>query len=104
VELLRASHAESSRGLVDDLNLVLGKRPWGFDYTDLGVACEVWHGSKDEKIALSSSVSLAREMRDCQLHVVEGASHSLMTNSSVVMQVFESIVKHWQAVSPSGAR
>ena len=94
LDLLKASHAESARGLVDDLNLVLGKRPWGFGYADVRVACEVWHGSKDERIPLSSSISLTKEMRDCMLHVVEGANHSLMTNSEVVIEVFESICKH----------
>ncbi|SPO19899.1 uncharacterized protein UTRI_00295_B [Ustilago trichophora] len=94
LELLRASHAESARGLVDDLNLVLGKRPWGFGYSDLQVSCEVWHGSKDERIPLSSSVSLSREMRDCSLRIVEGAGHSLMTSTDVVVEVFESIRKH----------
>ncbi|SOV08571.1 uncharacterized protein UDID_00395 [Ustilago sp. UG-2017a] len=93
VELLKASHAESARGLVDDLQMVLGKRPWGFGYTDLQADCEVWHGSKDERIPLSSSINLSREMKACSLHVVEGASHSLMTNSEVVVEVFESIRK-----------
>ncbi|SNX81564.1 uncharacterized protein MEPE_00269 [Melanopsichium pennsylvanicum] len=94
LDLLRASHSESARGLVDDLNLVLGKRPWGFGYADLQIACEVWHGSKDERIPLSSSISLSKEMKGCVLHIVDGASHSLMTNSDVVIQVFESICKH----------
>lgn len=94
VDLLKASHAESARGLVDDLQMVLGKRPWGFGYTDLQLPCEVWHGSKDERIPLSSSISLSKEMKNCLLHVVEGASHSLMTNSEVVLEVFESIRKH----------
>ena len=94
LDLLKASHAESARGVVDDLNLVLGKRPWGFSYADVPIACEVWHGSKDERIPLSSSISVAKEMRECTLHVVEGASHSLMTNSEVVVEVFESIRKH----------
>lgn len=94
IELLRASHSESARGLVDDLNLILGKRPWGFAFSDVKLACEVWHGSKDERIPLSSSMSLSREMRDCLLHVVDGASHSLMTNSEVLIEVFESIREH----------
>ena len=94
LHLLKASHAESARGLVDDLNLVLGKRPWGFGYEDLRLACEVWHGSRDERIPLSSSVSLSKEMRDCTLHIVEGASHSLMTNAQVVIEVFEGIRGH----------
>lgn len=92
--LLNASRTESARGLVDDMSLVLGKKPWGFDYADVQVACEVWHGSKDERIPLSSSVKLSREMRNCSLHVIDGASHSLMTNTSVVVEVFESIRKH----------
>ncbi|CDR98672.1 uncharacterized protein SPSC_02490 [Sporisorium scitamineum] len=100
LDLLRASHAESARGLVDDLNLVLGKRPWGFSYADVQIACEVWHGSKDERIPVSSSMTLAKEMRDCTLHVVDGASHGLMTNSEVVVEVFESIRKY--AISSDG--
>ncbi|TKY90485.1 hypothetical protein EX895_000483 [Sporisorium graminicola] len=101
LDLLKASHAESARGLVDDLNLVLGKRPWGFSYADVQIACEVWHGSKDERIPVASSTHLAKEMRDCRLHVVEGASHGLMTNSEVVIEVFESIRKY-AALSSDG--
>lgn len=93
-DLLKASHSESARGLVDDLNIVLGKRPWGFGYADVHLACEVWHGSKDERIPLSSSISLAKEMSDCVLHIVDGASHSLMTNTNVILEVFESIREH----------
>ncbi|KAJ9476908.1 hypothetical protein PHBOTO_000588 [Pseudozyma hubeiensis] len=94
LDLLKASHAESARGLVDDLNLVLGKRPWGFDYADVDKTCEVWHGSKDERIPLTSSINLTKEMRMCTLHVVDGATHSLMTNTKVVMEVFESIRRY----------
>ncbi|SJX60290.1 uncharacterized protein SRS1_11604 [Sporisorium reilianum f. sp. reilianum] len=101
LDLLKASHAESARGLVDDLNLVLGKRPWGFSYSDVQIACEVWHGSKDERIPVASSINLAKEMRDCTLHVVDGASHGLMTNSEVVVEVFESIRKY-AAISSDG--
>lgn len=91
--LLKASHAESARGRVDDLNLILGKRPWGFGYADVHVDCEVWHGSKDERIPLSSSINLSKEMPNCTLHIVDGAGHSLMTNTKVVVEVFESIRK-----------
>ena len=89
--LLRASHAESFGGSALDLSLILGKRPWGFDFTDIQHSCRIWHGSKDDRIGLGSSLWMERQLRDCSVKVVEGAGHNLMTNSAVILEVLEHI-------------
>ncbi|SPO34735.1 uncharacterized protein PSFLO_00206 [Pseudozyma flocculosa] len=91
VALLRASHSESQRGSASDLSLVLGKKPWGFDFTDVRHPCRIWHGSRDERVSLASAKWMERSLDDCRLHVVEGAGHNLMTNTAVIFEVLESI-------------
>ncbi len=91
--LLNASRTESARGLVDDMSLVLGKKPWGFDYADVQVPARCGTGARMNGFLFELSQAVL-EMRDCSLHVIDGASHSLMTNISVVVEVFESIRKY----------
>ncbi|KAE8243781.1 hypothetical protein A4X13_0g6951 [Tilletia indica] len=94
--LLRASHAESLKGGTADLMAILGRtsRPWGFTYTDVEHRIKVWHGDRDERISLSSAQWMEQEMKDCELIVVKGAGHGLMTNVMVVMEALESIDRH----------
>lgn len=80
--LLRASYAESLRGGTSDLMVILERtsKPWGFKYSDVDRRVKVWHGDKDERISMSSVKGLEAEMKACQVKVVEGADHSLMTS------------------------
>lgn len=91
--LLRASHAESQRGSTNDLMTILGgsrgSKPWGFTYADVTHPTRVWHGDKDERIGLSGALWMEREMQECTLKVVKGANHSLMTNTTVVIEALE---------------
>ncbi|UZJ56533.1 hypothetical protein CBS101457_005853 [Exobasidium rhododendri] len=91
--LLRASHSESLRGGgTNDLLVILGRssqKPWGFTYTDVEHNILVWHGDKDERINLSSVLWMEREMKECKVNLVKGATHGLMTNISVVVEALE---------------
>ncbi|KAK0552392.1 hypothetical protein OC846_002899 [Tilletia horrida] len=91
--LLRASHAEALRGGSADLMAILGRssRPWGFAYTDVVHPVKVWHGDRDERISLASAQWMEQELPHCELIVVKGANHSLMTNVTVVMEALESL-------------
>jgi hypothetical protein len=107
--LLRASHAESLRGSTPDLLTILGTnsssssstsssttsssskktKPWGFSFSDVTHPLKVWQGDKDERIGLGSAFWRERECAKCELRVVKGAGHGLMTNSKVMMEVLE---------------
>ncbi|GAA5902912.1 hypothetical protein JCM8208_006509 [Rhodotorula glutinis] len=113
--LLRASHAESSSsGGTADLLVLLERaspaagagapRGMGFAYGDVPHRCKVWAGDRDDRISLASVRWLERELdrglagagvgpkdKGCEVRVVEGADHSLMANSSVMLEVLESL-------------
>ncbi|GAA5844913.1 hypothetical protein JCM9279_000043 [Rhodotorula babjevae] len=115
--LLRASHAESSSsGGTADLLVLLERTSTasssapgaplgtGFAYGDVPHRCKVWLGDKDDRISLASVRWLERELdrglagagagprdKGCEVRVVEGADHSLMANSGVMIEVLESI-------------
>lgn len=96
--LLRASHAECSRGgSTTDLLVILGRasqRPWGFTYADVKHPVRVWHGEKDDRVSVSSVLWMEREMSDCQLTLLKGAGHNLMTHPEAVIEALESIAAH----------
>ncbi|PWN21402.1 hypothetical protein BCV69DRAFT_311913 [Microstroma glucosiphilum] len=110
--LLRASHAESLRGSTPDLLTILGihssssssssgptssskrTKPWGFTFSDVSHPLKVWQGDKDERIGLGSAYWLERECMQCELVVVKGAGHGLMTNSKVMLEVLESLASY----------
>nr|GAT49783.1 predicted protein [Mycena chlorophos] len=98
--LIAASHAESSRGMHNDLLQILNheNHPWGFSYTHYPHRVCVWYGDKDEKIAENAVRWMERNMgRDkCTVNVVKGADHALMYKSSVVVDVLEQLLTYWQ--------
>lgn len=76
--LLRASHAES-QGSSADLGVILNYEGT-FDYSGMSGALKVWYGDRDDRISLTSMKALERAMPACQLRIVPGADHSLMTS------------------------
>lgn len=95
--LLAASHAESARGLNADFLCILNHdhKPWGFRYMSFPHAVKVWYGDKDEKIGEAGVRWMEKVMRNCDVKIVKGASHSLMTNATVVVEALESIADAW---------
>ncbi|KAF7319973.1 hypothetical protein MKEN_00781200 [Mycena kentingensis (nom. inval.)] len=98
--LIAASHAESSRGMHNDLVQILNhdNHPWGFSYTHYPHRVCVWYGDKDEKIAENAVRWMERNMGEdkCTVKVVKNADHALMYKSSVVVEVLEQLLAHWQ--------
>ncbi|KAF7306687.1 hypothetical protein MIND_00460400 [Mycena indigotica] len=98
--LIAASHAESAGGMHNDLLQILNheNHPWGFSYTHYPHRVSVWYGDKDEKIAENAVRWMERNMGQdkCTVNVVKGADHALMYKSSVVVEVLEQILAHWQ--------
>ena len=91
--LLQASHAEALSGGTADLLTILGKasKPWGFSHEDVGHPCKIMWGELDDKISESSMRRLEREMTSAQLTILPGQGHNLMTSSTVMVDVMESL-------------
>jgi hypothetical protein len=97
--LIAASHAESSKGMHNDLLQILNhdNHPWGFSYSHYPHGVNVWYGDKDEKIAENAVRWMEKNMGDkCSVKVVKGADHALMYKSSVVVEVLEQLMGYWQ--------
>ncbi|KAJ6519561.1 hypothetical protein C8R45DRAFT_886183 [Mycena sanguinolenta] len=97
--LIAASHAESSKGMHNDLLQILNhdNHPWGFSYSHYPHKVNVWYGDKDEKIAENAVRWMEKNMGDkCSVKVVKGADHALMYKSGVVVEVLEQLLAHWQ--------
>ncbi|CAE6538170.1 unnamed protein product [Rhizoctonia solani] len=95
--LLQASHAESLKGGTADLLSILERdsKPWGFSYADVRQPVRVWYGDRDDKIGVGSVRWMERVMKSCEVRIVKGAGHSLMTHAEVVVEVLESIAREW---------
>ncbi|KAJ7706458.1 hypothetical protein B0H17DRAFT_919505 [Mycena rosella] len=103
--LIAASHAESAKGMHNDLLQILNhdNHPWGFSYSHYPHEVNVWYGDKDEKIAENAVRWMEKNMGEdrCSVKVVKGADHALMYNSSVVVEVLEQVLGYWQPGEPS---
>ncbi|KAJ7630678.1 hypothetical protein FB45DRAFT_542819 [Roridomyces roridus] len=99
--LIAASHAESAKGMHNDLLQILNheNHSWGFSYSHYPHQVKVWYGDKDEKIAENAVRWMEKNMGQdrCSVKVVKGADHALMYKSSVVVEVLEQILGYWQA-------
>lgn len=97
--LMRASHAEALKGSTQDLLAILerpGARPWGFSYTDVRKHVKVWYGDKDERIGMGSVRWMEKTMKDCEVKIIKGEGHGLLTNAEVVIEVLENIAAEWK--------
>lgn len=65
--------------------IILSEKSWGFDYRDITCASKVWIGDRDDRITLSSIRAMQKGLKDCEVKVVDGADHGLMTSESVVL-------------------
>ena len=83
--LLRASYAESMSGGTGDLMIILSEKSWGFDYRDIVCGSKVWIGDRDDRITMSSIRAMQKGLKDCEVKVVAGADHGLMTSEFVVL-------------------
>ncbi|KAM0788704.1 hypothetical protein ACM66B_002800 [Microbotryomycetes sp. NB124-2] len=100
--LLRASHAESLRGSTADLMVILERTSKSSStpavrYENMAKKVKVWYGDKDERISINSIRTLeANLLGRCEVRIVEGADHNLMTNGQVMLEVLESLAREWQ--------
>jgi hypothetical protein len=102
--ILQASHAEALQGGSADLMSILGRdsKDWGFSYSHIEHPCRVWLGDKDDKIGERGVRWMEREMKHCQVEIVAGEGHNLMTSSRVVLMVFSRLqpdVRTWMSRS-----
>ncbi|KAK4055746.1 hypothetical protein OIV83_000293 [Microbotryomycetes sp. JL201] len=100
--LLRASHAESLRGSTADLMVILERTSKSSSgpavrYENMSKRVKIWYGDKDERISINSIRTLEANLHGrCEVRVVDGADHNLMTNGQVMLEVLESLAREWR--------
>lgn len=62
-------------------------------YSDLKVPAKVWYGAEDDKVSEKTMRWLERVLDQCELRIVEGQGHNLMTSVGVMWEVFESLAR-----------
>jgi pimeloyl-ACP methyl ester carboxylesterase len=72
----REALAAGLAGFVAEVSLAAGR--WGFSLRDVKPPVELWHGTDDRSTPLTMARSMARELPDAVLHVLEGEGHFLM--------------------------
>lgn len=110
--LQQASHAECEPGTTADLlSIVLNReqtrRPWQYalNYADYRLPVKVYWGDQDDKISEKSVRWLERTMTaGCELQVLPGEGHNLMTSSGTMLDVFQSLAAEIEAARKAAAR
>jgi hypothetical protein len=65
----------------------------GIAYTETDVAIKCWHGMDDTMVPLGAAMWMQREMKRFLLFAVEGATHNILLDMSIMRAVFMDIVK-----------
>ncbi|KAJ2980137.1 hypothetical protein NUW58_g7026 [Xylaria curta] len=68
----------------------------GFRYVDITRPVVIHHGSKDTRVPVDNVRWLGKAMRRCEVRVLEGQTHGLMANASVMGGVLVEISKEWE--------
>lgn len=69
-------YRQGGRGMYDEA-LVLA-RPWGFEFADIRVPVEIWHGERDEVVPFAMSAHLAESIPGARLKVFPDEGHHLL--------------------------
>jgi pimeloyl-ACP methyl ester carboxylesterase len=64
---------QGSRGLVDDMRVVL--EPWGFQPADITAEVMIWHGRRDDHVSPRVAERYATTIRRCECTFLEDESH-----------------------------
>ncbi|KAI0904118.1 Alpha/Beta hydrolase protein [Ustulina deusta] len=67
----------------------------GFRYVDITRPVVIHHGSRDTRVPVDNVRWLGKAMRRCEVRVLEGETHGLMANASVMGSVLTEISKEW---------
>jgi len=66
-----------------------------FSYIDICLPVTIYYGLKDDRISLASVKALQSTIPGSDLYMIDGADHSLLTNSSSIVKVFDAIKADW---------
>jgi pimeloyl-ACP methyl ester carboxylesterase len=77
-ETLREALRRGAWGYAQDVRVLA--RPWGFDFDDIRVPVQLWHGDADTVIPLSHGQYLAEAIPNATLRVCPGEGHMVMWN------------------------
>lgn len=67
------------------------KKPFGFDHRRISCAIRCWHGMDDNISPLGAAMWMQREMKNFLLYAVEGATHNIYLDFSIMKAVFADI-------------
>ena len=68
-------------------------KPMNLNYRDMNVAIKCWHGMDDSFVPLGTAMWMQREMKQFLLYAVEGATHNILLDMSIIRAVFTDIIK-----------
>jgi pimeloyl-ACP methyl ester carboxylesterase len=68
----------------------------GFKYVDVSRSVVIHHGSKDTRVPVDNVRWLGKMMRRCEVRIMEGESHGLMANASVMGAVLGEVAREWE--------
>ena len=67
------------------------KKPFGFSHNGMKCSVKCWHGMEDSISPLGAAMWMQREMDHFLLYAVEGATHNINLDMSIVKAVFSDI-------------
>jgi pimeloyl-ACP methyl ester carboxylesterase len=72
-----ASLGEAIRQGADGVlqEMALYTQSWGFDLSGITLPVQLWHGTADDTVPLLHGRTLAKQLPDCTIHVIEGEGH-----------------------------
>ncbi|KAI0996334.1 hypothetical protein K3495_g11846 [Podosphaera aphanis] len=68
----------------------------GFRYVDITRAVVIHHGSKDNRVPVENVIWMGKTMKRCEVRVIQGEGHSLMTSASIMSGILTEIAQDWE--------
>jgi pimeloyl-ACP methyl ester carboxylesterase len=90
-----ASLGEAIRQGADGVlqEMALYTQPWGFDLSGITLPVQLWHGTADDTVPLLHGRTLAEQLPDSAIHVIEGEGHfSLPVNH--MERILQQMIEH----------
>jgi pimeloyl-ACP methyl ester carboxylesterase len=86
-----ASLREAIRNGADGVlqEMALYTQPWGFDLSEVSMPVQLWHGTADDTVPLLHGRTLAEDLPDCTIHILEDEGHF-----SLPVNRMEQILQH----------
>eukprot|EP00638_Chattonella_subsalsa_P017614 CAMPEP_0117822990 /NCGR_PEP_ID=MMETSP0949-20121206/4007_1 /TAXON_ID=44440 /ORGANISM="Chattonella subsalsa, Strain CCMP2191" /LENGTH=131 /DNA_ID=CAMNT_0005662471 /DNA_START=492 /DNA_END=887 /DNA_ORIENTATION=- len=85
-------NGEKKNGIVlDALAAIENTHHFPFEYSDISVPVEVFHGDADDMVPLDLARAMCSALPCCNLTVKEAGTHALLMDVEIVQNVFQQI-------------